>query len=317
MSQELKAKGSLIALGVAGALAIWFLYSRRSGSEVRKSPERKQERAETKAETKAEAKVKYPPGSRVSTSFGPGRVESYRSDDQIYTILLDVDDEDTPAARSFVPEEGVWEFRPKYHIGEKVKTPYGTGVIDSYRDSDRIFGVKYEWDDNSEASGFLSKEAIEPYAEHSFHAETVIHTIPVSSHYEPTDSKSSVPSKLSDSADESGVQAWLASQGFEELVRNRFKGYTAARLLAESKKEIIELAGGREGLRLYKLLHGDEPETDIKEVKNVGDKSAQLKATVEPKSTGTDKSVPVKPEGQEAQEEEDEEEEDEEEEEEV
>jgi hypothetical protein len=237
---------------------------------------------------------KFSPGTRVSTSFGPGVVEAYRSDDKIYTILVDADD-DAPRSRSYLTEEGIGPFRPKYPVGSRVQTPYGHGVIESYRDEDKIYGVKYIWDDNGGAVGYLPKESIEPYVE-----QLNVQTIPVAS--ESQDVKRS-GSKFPASGEEAGVQEWLATQGYDEQARSRLKGYNGARLFGETKKEIMALVGGREGLRLFNTLHPEGSE----EVKS-GPASTSTST-----SNAASRSLPEpdKQEDEEGDEEEDEEEEEE------
>jgi hypothetical protein len=246
-----QANQNKIILGVAAGVVLlgtWFYYSRRAEPVPKEKKEQKRQEQKVSVPT-----PKFPTGSRVSTSFGPGTVESFRPDDQIYTILLDVDDEEQPRTRSFVAEEGLLPFRPKYDIGEKVQTPYGQGVIESYRDSDRIYGVKYVWDDNGGAVGYLTKEAIEPYVEPLF--RQVINTLPVSAEPEV---RVVSDAKFPGHGDKAAVQEWLKGQGYEELHRARLD-FTGSGLFGVEKDEIKSLIGAREGLRLWQTLHpGDE-----------------------------------------------------------
>jgi len=235
-------KGIVIAVAAVGAAAALWFFSRRS------EPEREKKKEVKTAETPAVQKSKYPVGARVSTTFGAGTVEAYRAEDQIYTVVLDAD-EGYSQNRSFVSEDGLSEFRPKFDIGSKVLTPYGPGKVKDYRDSDKIYGVQYTWDDNGTAVGYLTKDALEPFFELSS---------------EPSER---AENKFPASGDEAKVQEWLKEHGFDDMVRDRLKAYSGARLLKEVKKELLALSGGREGLRLWQILHpeGSEVESDTKQ----------------------------------------------------
>jgi len=208
--------------------------------------------------------AKYSKGSRVTTSFGSGTVESYRAEDSIYTVILDAEDDNHPN-RMHVTEDSLFPFKPRYEVGSKVETPYGPGIVESYRDSDKIYGVKYVWDDNGSAVGYLNGSAIQPYVH-----EIKLHTIPVSEHPE---TSAPLGAKFPASGSETDVKGWLAGEGFDELLQERLKGYTGARLLSESKDEIVATIGYREAVRLWNLLHqgGDNKDSshgDQKENKN-------------------------------------------------
>jgi len=228
---------------VAAAVAFWWF------SSPRHSEKKRDETAESK-ESKYSVAPKFSKGSRVSTSFGGGTVESYRAEDSIYTVVLDVEDEEIPPNRMHVTEDQLHPFKPKYEVGSKVQTAYGPGTIESYRDDDRVYGVKYVWDDNGSAVGYLNGLAIQPYVEPS--QEIKFHTIPVS---ERADNFAPLGAKFPASGSETEVKGWLAGEGFDETLQERLKSYTGARLLAESKEEIVASIGYREAVRLWNLLH--------------------------------------------------------------
>jgi len=160
-----------------------------------------------------------------------------------------VEDEEIPPNRMHVTEDQLHPFKPKYEVGSKVQTAYGTGTIESYRDDDRIYVVKYNWDDNGTAVGYLNGLAIQPYVESQ---EIKFHTIPVS---ERADTLAPLGAKFPASGSETEVKGWLAGEGFDESLQERLKGYTGAQLFAESKEEIVASIGYREAVRLWNLLH--------------------------------------------------------------
>jgi len=238
------AVGGVVAAAAVAAAAYWWF----SPSSSRHSEKKETKRQESK-ESKHSVAPKFSKGSRVSTSFGPGTVESYRAEDSIYTVVLDVEDVETPPNRMHVTEDQLHPFNPKYGVGAKVQTAYGPGIIESYRDDDRIYGVKYVWDDNGSAVGYLNGSAIQPYVESH---EIKLHTIPVSERKE-----TFVPlgAKFPTSGSEDDVKLWLAGEDFDEPLQERLKGYTGAQLFAESKKELVASLGYREADRLWNLLH--------------------------------------------------------------
>jgi len=165
-----------------------------------------------------------------------------------------------------VTEDQLHPFKPRYEVGSKVQTPYGPGIVESYRDSDRIYGIKYIWDDNGSAVGYLNGAVIQPYVH-----EIKLHTIPVPEHSET--SAQPLGAKFPASGSETDVKGWLAGEGFDETLQERLKSYTGARLLSESKEEIVATIGYREAVRLWHLLHQggenkDSSQGDQKENKN-------------------------------------------------
>jgi len=235
--------GGVALAAAATAAALWWFIPRHSEKKKESSTKRQEAK-----ESKYSPAPRYSKGSRVSTSFGSGTVESYRAEDSIYTVVLDVEDENPPN-RMHVTEDQLHPFKQKYEVGSKVQTAYGPGTIESYRDEDRIYGVKYIWDDNGSAVGFLNGSAIEPYVESH---EIKLHTIPVP---ERTETSAPLGAKFPASGSDTEVKAWLAGEGFDETVRERLKGYTGAQLLAERKEEIVQTIGYREAVRLWNLLH--------------------------------------------------------------
>jgi len=103
-------------------------------------------------------------GDIVNTQFGPGKVESYREDDNVFVVALRWQLAEKSKAYAYLQADALTKRKSAedtsselYAPGTFVETPQGVAVVQSYRIKDGFYVVEYiNWlTDGQTAKGFL------------------------------------------------------------------------------------------------------------------------------------------------------------------